>query len=113
MVAVLSTQKLEAGDVLRRFHAKAAPDEPRRGNSDNRYIRWLVFGNCCDTRDSSRLCVGVFFFFLFSFFRWFTCLCVCERVRVRSWKLALRDRSVCVRSWKLALRDRSVYNVQY
>ena len=38
MVTVVTTQELEAGDVLRRFKAEAAQDEPRRGNNNNRYI---------------------------------------------------------------------------
>ena len=38
MVTVVATQELEAGDVLRRFKAEAAQDEPRRGNNNNRYI---------------------------------------------------------------------------
>ena len=38
MVTVVATQELKAGDVLRRFRAEAAPDEPRRGNNNNRYI---------------------------------------------------------------------------
>ena len=36
MVTVVATQDLEAGDVLRRFGAETAPDEPRRGNNNNR-----------------------------------------------------------------------------
>ena len=38
MVTVVATQELEAGDVLRRFEAKAVQDEPRRGNNNNRCI---------------------------------------------------------------------------
>ena len=38
MVTVMAIQELEAGDVLRQFGAEAAPDEPRRGNNNNRYI---------------------------------------------------------------------------
>ena len=38
MVTVVATQELEAGDELRRFQAKAAQDEPRRGNNNNRYV---------------------------------------------------------------------------
>ena len=38
MVTVVATQELEAGDVLRRFKAEAAQNEPRRGNNTNRYI---------------------------------------------------------------------------
>ena len=37
MVAVVATQELEPGDVLRRFKEEAARDEPRHGNSNNRY----------------------------------------------------------------------------
>ena len=33
MVAVVSTQELEFGDVLRRFKEEAVQDEPRRGNN--------------------------------------------------------------------------------
>ena len=46
MVTVVATQDLEAGDVLRRFGAETAQDEPRRGNNDNRCIvlRLVVVG---------------------------------------------------------------------
>ena len=33
MVTVVATQELAAGDVLRRFGAETAQDEPRRGNN--------------------------------------------------------------------------------
>ena len=33
MVTVVATQELEPGDVLRRFKAEAARDEPRHGNN--------------------------------------------------------------------------------
>ena len=36
MVAVVTTQELQPGDLLRRFKAQAAQDEPRRGNNDKR-----------------------------------------------------------------------------
>ena len=52
MVTVVATQELEAGDVLRRFKAEAAQDEPRRGKNYNEYIVY--------TLGSSHLCV-VFF----------------------------------------------------
>ena len=38
MVSVVATRLLEAGDVLWRFEAKAAQDEPPRGNSNNRCV---------------------------------------------------------------------------
>ena len=38
MVTVVATQELKAGDVLRRFGAETAQDEPRRGNNNNRCI---------------------------------------------------------------------------
>ena len=38
MVTVVATQELEAGDVLRRFKAEAAKDEPHGGSFNNRYI---------------------------------------------------------------------------
>ena len=38
MVTVVATRELEAGDVLRRFKAEPAQDNPRRGNNANRYI---------------------------------------------------------------------------
>ena len=38
MVAVVATQELEPGDVLRRFEAETAQDDPLRGNNNNRYI---------------------------------------------------------------------------
>ena len=38
MVTLVATQELEAGDVLRRFGAETAQDEPRRGNNNNRCI---------------------------------------------------------------------------
>ena len=38
MVTVVATQELEAGDVLRRFKAESAQDEPRRGNNNKGYI---------------------------------------------------------------------------
>ena len=44
MVTVVATQDLEAGDVLWRFKAEAAQDEPHRGNNHNRCI-----GNCVST----------------------------------------------------------------
>ena len=37
MVTVVATQELGAGDMLRRFGAETAQDEPRRGNNNNRY----------------------------------------------------------------------------
>ena len=37
MVTVVATQDLKAGNLLRRFKAEAAQDEPRRGNSSGRY----------------------------------------------------------------------------
>ena len=46
MVTVVATQELKAGNLLRRFKAKAAPDEPRRGN-DNDTLS--VFENCFAT----------------------------------------------------------------
>ena len=40
MVTVVATQELGAGDMLRRFGAETAQDEPRRGNNNNnRYSR--------------------------------------------------------------------------
>ena len=38
MVTVVATQALEAGDVLRRFGAETAQDDPLRGNNNNRSI---------------------------------------------------------------------------
>ena len=38
MVTVVATQELEAGDVLRRFGAETAQDDPLRGNNNNRCI---------------------------------------------------------------------------
>ena len=38
MVTVVAIQELEAGDVLRRFGAETAPDEPRRGSNNNRCV---------------------------------------------------------------------------
>ena len=46
LVTVVATQELKAGNLLRRFKAKAAPDEPRRGN-DNDTLS--VFENCFAT----------------------------------------------------------------
>ena len=37
MVTVVTTQELKAGNLLRRFKAEAAEDEPRRGNNNNQY----------------------------------------------------------------------------
>ena len=42
MVTVVAIQDLEAGDVLRRFKAEAAQDEPRHGNDNNRCIGTCV-----------------------------------------------------------------------
>ena len=36
MVTVVATKELKAGNLLRRFKAQAAQDEPRRGNSNDR-----------------------------------------------------------------------------
>ena len=36
MVTVVATQDLGAGDVLRRFRVETDPDEPRRGNNNDR-----------------------------------------------------------------------------
>ena len=38
MVTVVATQELEAGDVLRRFGAETAQDDPRLGSNNNRCI---------------------------------------------------------------------------
>ena len=38
IVVVVATQELKAGNLLRRFKAEAAPDEPGRGNNNDRYI---------------------------------------------------------------------------
>ena len=38
MVTVVATQELKPGDWLRRFKEKAAQDEPRRGNDNNRLV---------------------------------------------------------------------------
>ena len=35
---MVATQELEPGDVLWRFKAEAAQDDPRRGNNNNRYV---------------------------------------------------------------------------
>ena len=47
MVTVVTTQELEAGDVLRRFGAETAQDEPRRGNDNNRYVVVRLSGGRC------------------------------------------------------------------
>ena len=39
MVTVVATQELEAGDVLWRFGAETAPDEPRLGNNNDRCMQ--------------------------------------------------------------------------
>ena len=74
MVAVVATRELAPGNVLRRFKAESAQDEPRRGNNDTRYTQWPVFGYCCYTW-ASHLCVVFVFFFVVS-------SCVCVRARV-------------------------------
>ena len=38
MVTVVATQEIGAGDMLRRFKAEAAQDEPHGGNNNNRYV---------------------------------------------------------------------------
>ena len=61
MVTVVTTQELEAGDVLRRFRAESAQDYPRRGNNNNRYIVvGLVVVGVCDA-----VHLGVVLFFSF------------------------------------------------
>ena len=66
MVTVVTTKDLEAGDVLRRFKAKAAQDGPRRGNDYNRYISSC---QCLEVAPahgiSPHLYVVSFFFFSF------------------------------------------------
>ena len=55
MVTVVASQELKAGDVLRRFKAETAQDEPHRGNKtmDISSMHWalftwfLCFGCCC------------------------------------------------------------------
>ena len=45
MVTVVATQELEAGDVLRRFGAETAQDDPLRGNNDRCItLRLVVVG---------------------------------------------------------------------
>ena len=63
MVTVVATQELEAGDVLQRFKAEAAQDEPRRGNNNTQYSSRSSsgLGNCRCTSDYFHLCS----FFLF------------------------------------------------
>ena len=50
MVTVVTTQNLEAGDVLRRFGPETAQDESRRGNNNNLCtvvcLVVVVLGNC-------------------------------------------------------------------
>ena len=48
MVTVVAIQELEAGDVLRRFKAEAAQDEPGPGNNNNRctVVRLIVVAVC-------------------------------------------------------------------
>ena len=47
MVTVVTTQELEAGDVLRRFEAEAAQHEPHDGNTNNCSICTRpALGNC-------------------------------------------------------------------
>ena len=40
IVTVLATQELKSGDMLWRFKAEAAQDEPRRGNNTDGYSRF-------------------------------------------------------------------------
>ena len=56
MVTVVATQELEAGDVLRRFRAEAAQDEPHGGKNNNRYI---VVGLVYSSGSSSGRCLEV------------------------------------------------------
>ena len=37
IVSVVATRDLQPGTALRRYKADAPPDDPRRGNSNNRY----------------------------------------------------------------------------
>ena len=60
----MALQELEAGDVLRRFKAETAQDEPRRGNSNNRYI---VVGIVTDDLWKLLLHMGFFSLVLFVF----------------------------------------------
>ena len=39
MVTVVATQEIGAGDLLWRFKAEAAQDDPHGGNNNNRYVR--------------------------------------------------------------------------
>ena len=62
MVTVVAIQDLEAGDVLRRFKAEAAQDEPRHGNDINRCI-----GTCISLR---MIFFSLWFFSIFSTKAW-------------------------------------------
>ena len=45
MVTVLATQELKSGDMLWRFKAEAAQDEPRGGNNNNRINIMDMYGS--------------------------------------------------------------------
>ena len=43
MVTVVATKDLKAGEVLRRFQAKAVQYQPRPGNNNNRFIDRYIY----------------------------------------------------------------------
>ena len=72
LIAVATTQELEAGAMLRRFKAEVSKDEPRRGNNTNRHARstsavYLEIVTICGILLTRVL--------VFSFFQWYVCVC--------------------------------------
>ena len=75
---MVASQKLEAGDVLRRFKEQVSQAEPLRGNKTNLHAR-PASARCLGIVTVYGIlltCVGVFIFFDS------TCMCICVCISV-------------------------------
>ena len=98
MVTVVATQELEAGDVLWRFKAGAAQDEPHRGKNNtviDVFVCLAVWKLSLHTVFFSLvlfLFISLVYVCVMLFFR---CLIFYKVIALACWYLAVRDGNVC------------------